>query len=597
MAGGSKSHYSPLGATYGVRIEQFVETAEDFQKYHGKLNRKLQKLRHHCQLTTKDTKRYSSKERYSKLTHEDYDSKNKLVGTLMLLHAERDLALAETLRLKARQRGHIKKSEGKVVATRLKKACGTCQRLLEVTKNEQDPVTRAEYLIYQKLVTVSYLNFKNSLKSRSAVSVADTVAQELSLVVSALQFLHSTGKLGAEVAESITAQFDYILRQSASREASTSRELRNFVTRNVQENSSEPLISLLLQDGFEMPVIVEDENSSATAAATIHWRRFSAQVNDSKVAEVISEAQNIGTDELSQFSEKMAKWQQALDLQRAVVEQKHNNDHDETTGEDDEILMTYIQYNLHFTTIQRDDILFNRLWTYWAKSSDKSKNLKLTKYKEIERIVHNLTTYLQDVMDLPGVYSDDTLMANLKLATVYYQLHLTAGCLASFYQGEQKHLEALALYIDAQKILSSALEDSSFEEALPGDIINSERLENLQEYLKTAVNSVIFLAEYEKLSSSSKLSAFEPSLLEKLNRRITPQDVVLKNLVPLRPVIRPVGAKPTLFDLAFNYISYDNQPEEHFTINEQDVQSESESMIQDQEQVSKKKGLFGLFGL
>ncbi|SCU81048.1 LAME_0B05468g1_1 [Lachancea meyersii CBS 8951] len=592
----STSHYSPLGATYGVRIDQFLETAEDFDKYHAKLNRKLQKLRHHCQLTTKDTKRYSAKEKYSKVTHEDYDTKNKLFGTLVLLHAERDLALAETLRLRSHQRGSLKKSEAKVIATRLKKTCQTCTKLLELTQNEQNPYTRAEYLIYHKLAIVSHLSFGKHSKTKR-LATASQVAKELSLVFSALQFLQKKEILSAVIVDSITAQFDYLLRQSASSEASSSKELRHFVAKQVNDNADEPLISLLSQNGLEMPSLAQEGESAAAAVPRVQWRRFSAEIGDSKVAEVISEAQTIQPQDLSQYSEKLAKWHQALDLQQTVMEQKRNDDSTENTGEDDEILLTYIQYNSHFTTIERDDILFHKLWSQWTSSSNKSKNLKITKYKEIERIVHNLATYLQQVMDLPGVYSDDTLMANLKLATVYYQLHLSAGCLASFYQGQQKYLEALALYSDGQKVLASAAQDTSLEDPLPGDIINAKKLHELEDFIWSSLKSVISLAEYEKIASSARQSSLELSVVEKLDKHIAPKDVSLSNLFPLRPIIRPISAKPTLFDLAFNYITYDGHSEEPELDEPEMEATQPDQQAQAQAQVPKKKGLFGLFGL
>ncbi|SCU99081.1 LAFA_0G21880g1_1 [Lachancea sp. 'fantastica'] len=601
MSSSHQSHYSPLGATYGVRIDQFLETTEDFDKYHAKLNRKLQKLRHHCQLTVKDTKRYSTKEKYSKITPTDYDTKNKLLGTLMLLHAERDLAHGETLRLRSRQRGSLKKSEAKVVGTRLKKAFQTCARLLELTANEQNPFTRVEYLIYYKLALVSYLSFGKHSKAKRAAS-AGQIAKELSLTFSALQFLQQTEILSAVIVDSITSRFDYLLRQSANTGVSSSKALRNFVAKQVCDHADDPLITLLSQNGFEMPSLSEEGDSATTTVTKVQWRRFTAEVTDSKVAELIAEAGAIQTSDLSQFSEKLAKWQQALELQQRVLEQKRDDDTGEATGEDDEILLTYIQYNSHFTTIERDDILFRKLWSQWKLSSNKTKNVRITKVKEIERIVHNITTYLNQVMELPGVYSDDTLMANLKLATVYYQVHLSAGCLASFYQSQQKYLEALALYVDGQKALAFGMEDTSFEESLPGDIVNATKLTELENFITTALKSVVSLAEYEKIATPGERASFVPSLVEKLDKHIGPSDVNLSNLFPLRPVIRPITAKPALFDLAFNYITYDGQPMDQ----DIDVESETASAKPDEQnqtgqtgqtQSSKKKGLFGLFGL
>lgn len=113
--------FSPINATYGVRVEQILETDQDFVKYHDKLNRKLQKLRHRCQGVTKDTKKYSEKEKFSKITSDNYDKQSKLYGVLYLLQVERDLSLVETLKLRGRQRGKLKRPERKVIQTRLKK--------------------------------------------------------------------------------------------------------------------------------------------------------------------------------------------------------------------------------------------------------------------------------------------------------------------------------------------------------------------------------------------------------------------------------------------------------------------------------------------
>ncbi|CAR30144.1 signal recognition particle subunit SRP68 [Lachancea thermotolerans CBS 6340] len=584
------SYYSPLGATFGVRIDRFLETAEDFDKYHQKLNRKLQKLRHHCRLTTKDTKRYSTKEKYSKITSDDYD-KNKLFGTLMLLHAERDLALVESLKLKARLRGAMKKSEKKVVMTRLRKACKTSEQLTVLTQNEGDDFTRAEYAIYHKLCIVSYFSMCKPSKTR----YTNKIAKELSLAIASLHYLQSKEKVSDEVASSIISQFEYLLRQHADAEVFTTSEVRNFIAKQVRQSSDDVLVQLITRSGYEAPIEDSVMGSEKSNLKEVQWRRFSAKVRDSKVAELISEATQIEPTDLAQFSNKLAKWQEAADAHSVFIAQKERDDEDEDVGEDDQILLTYIKYNSHFTTIQRDDIVFQKLWAQWSKSANKSKNLKLTKFKEIERIVHNLATYLQEVMDLPGVYSDDALMANLKLATTYYQLHLTAGCLASFYQSKQKYLEALALYIDGHKTLEVAAGEAVLQEPLPGNILTPEKVAALEDFIKVSWRGVISLAEYEKIASPGGKPSLEPSLIEKLGNPIVPRDVSLTNLFPTRPIVRPVGSKPTLFDLAFNYIGSDSQTPQ----NEPLIPEESRSVPKsnDAQEAPKKKGLFGLFGL
>lgn len=106
--------------------------------------------------------------------------------------------------------------------------------------------------------------------------------------------------------------------------------------------------------------------------------------------------------------------------------------------------------------------------------------------------------------------------------------------------------------------------------------------------IKSGWSSVVALAEYEKSTIGS--DKYAPSLLEKLGRNIEPKDVKLSTLFPLRPQIKPVGAKPTLFDLAFNYIDYDSEQQKVAT---NEIPHEQQ---REQQQTPKKKGLFGIFG-
>lgn len=581
------SHYSPLGATYGVRINQFLETPEDFDKYHAKLNRKLQKLRHHCRLTTKDTKKYSSKEKYSKIGHEEYDTKSKLFGTIVLLHAERDLALVETLKLKARQRGSLKSSERKVTATRLKKAHTTSQRLLEITQNESNWATRLEYLVYDKLCQVEYLVFGKQVKRKNS----SVIAKDLALAFAALQHLQQLEKLDKDVSEAITSKFEYLLRQHADAALFTTKELQVFIKGQVQANTIDPLVKVLIDNGFDSQNNDIEMESEATAARQVQWRSFTAKIKDSKVAEVISEASKIQPKELSDYSTQLAKWQEALNAQRSFIEKSQEDEQDEDHGEDDQILLTYIQYSSYFTTVERDDQIFQQLWKQWTSAKGSIVG-KLTKYKEIERIVSNIVTYLGQIMELPGVYSDDELLSTLKIAVAYYQLHLTAGCLASLYQAKNKYLESLALYVDAHKRLDSCLQESGIEASLPGNIITPEKIKTLGDMIIAGSNSVIALAEFEKVTSCNSSKKYFPTLLELLGKPVGPQDVDIKNLFPMRPRIMPVSAKPNLFDLAFNYITYVDQPQG----TPQPVEHLSEEPAQSQTEIPKKKGIFGLFG-
>lgn len=200
-------------------------------------------------MVTKDTKKYSSKNKYGEINSEDYDNKTKLIGVLILLHAERDLALAETLKLRARQRGKLKKSEEKVLSTRLKKACKTADKLVNVTQNEQQWITRAQYLAFAKLVHSEYLINGKRFKRKDNAKISNNLA----LVFAALEHLKNLSLLAEEVVDNIVNKYQYSLKQYAGN-LITTPEINNFIVERVQsdENKDDELVKLLLDNGFNM---------------------------------------------------------------------------------------------------------------------------------------------------------------------------------------------------------------------------------------------------------------------------------------------------------------------------------------------------------
>ncbi|SCU83245.1 LAMI_0C02520g1_1 [Lachancea mirantina] len=585
-------YYSPLGATYGLRADQFLETSADFDKYHAKLNRKLQNLRRRCNLTTRDTKRYSSKEKLSKFTSDEYDTKNKLLGTILLLHCERDLALVECLRLRARQRGALKRNERKVIGARLKKICNTSAKLLEVTQNETAWETRTEYLIIDKLCQVQLLADQTLSRLSSEPEKSMKIVQGLTLVFAALWHLQAEQKLDSKLVDAVIAQFEYLLKQHASANLYTHRELRAFVNSNLQHCMKDPLAQIIAEHGYK----ISDTNAPAYGEEkklkSIQWRTFTAELRNPRVAEVVAEAQEQFPRDLSEFSDKIAKWQTALDYQQSLLQIEGESDY-AAADEDDQIVLSFIRYSLLFTQVERDDVLFCKLWNQWCTAKN-SLSVRLTKYREIERLVSNVCTYLQDIMDLPGVYSDDELMHSLNLATLYYKLHLAAGCLAPLFQSHQRYSESLALYVDSARKLEDATGKGMLQEGLPGDIITNDKLLLLQELITSGWKGVLALAEYEKSIATDSNNKNCRCLVEKLGKSIGPKDANTTKLFPLNPVVRPVGVKPTLFDLAFNYITYEENEQE--PLHESEFTSQNAEAVTDVNTPSKKRGLFGLFG-
>lgn len=588
--------YSPLLATYGVRVDQLLETVQDFVRYHDKLNKKLQKLRHRCQLTTRDTKKYHEKEKYSKITSDDYDEKSKLYGVVVLLHAERDLALAEILKLRARQRGKLKKSERKVIGTRLKRAMQTSEKLATLTQNEPQWTTRIQYLIYDKLTHAEYLTHGKQQRRKDS----EKISGELALSFAALKFLGKSSVITEDVVEFLYAKYEYTLKQHADR-AFSSTELHNFVVEKVEQahQKGDEIVKLLMENGYRPQKQVSE---AATSFKEIQWRAFTTKVYDPQVEELIAESQSLTVKGVPDYDTKLLKWQQALEKQESrIASQDEDEDDENDNQENDQILLAYIRYNALFTSVLRDNYLFGQLWQQWTKLGTAMAS-RLTKCKEIERIVKNLQKYLQDIMELPGVYQDDELLEQLEMSKLCFQLFYSSGCLGSLYQLKGRYLESLALHVDAHhKLEERLLESGKFQDILiPHEVLSYKKIESLQQLIKAGWKSVVSLAEYERHLKAQGQTLYQPTLIEKLDTgRIVPSDVSLSNIFPLRPKLRPVPSKPTLFDLAFNYVDYSggsSGSDSSLTIQKPEDVSPKKTGGDNNSGKNKKRGFLGLFG-
>ncbi|EDO17372.1 hypothetical protein Kpol_1060p28 [Vanderwaltozyma polyspora DSM 70294] len=588
--------FSAVAATYGSRVEQLLETEEDYKRYHDKLNKKLRKLRHQLGLITKDTKNYSAKEKYSGLGSEFYDNENKLIAVLMLLHIERDMSIVEAIKLRSSKRGKLKKSERKLLTIRLKKAVDTSSRLVKVTSNESLWISRLQFLIVEKLINVENYIYGKHIKTKNS----GQITANLSLVLVAIDFLSKKDLLSMAVCDYLKTKYEYTLNQHSGSNFNQSH-LVNVMNKEVQKNADDELVKILLANGFKQ---LEDvEMAEESSSDEIQWRNFNAKINDSQVSQLISEAQSMKVVSVNDYDNILLKWQDSLNRQEAYM--TFNEGHDDT-NENDQIVLAYIKFHSLFTSISRDNHFFNKLIKRWEDMSKKSMSSKLVKYKEIERLVKNLIKYLVDVMELPGIYSDEQLMNQLELLKCYYTSQLNSHCLSRLYQENGKYLHALALHVDSlQKLEQALMETGDLNEIyIPDHILVEEKVKALYDLIQKSWSSIVGLAEYEKsLNKTSKnKSKTNESLIERIDtQRIKPGNVDLNNLFPMRPIIRPVGSKPTLFDLGFNYITYENETN---TTSEQQksIETKSDASSQNEaEQVSsieqpKKRKFLGLFG-
>ncbi|CCE62990.1 hypothetical protein TPHA_0D03550 [Tetrapisispora phaffii CBS 4417] len=614
--------YSPINATFGVRFAQILETDTDFIKYHLKLNRKLIKLRHILHVVNKDTKHYQKGltkiNNGTTFSSSYYDNKNKLVGTYFLLSIERDLSYIELLKLRARNRGKFFKNELKIIRTRLRKVLKLSHILInEITINEQNWITRLQYLIYSKLVNVEFLLLGKKTKKKKS----ELIANELSCVFEGLNLLKNKKILDLSVVEEIKSKYNYYLKQYAGNIFSTV-DLNNFMINTIskiqkfESNTENGFTSILFSHGYK-PVLLKEEAPSKNNSGEneIHWIDFVTKVNDEEIFQLINDANNSKIKSIDDYDSKLLKWNDILNKQETnIAFKQHDEDNMDTDVlENEQILLAYIKYNVLMTSVSRDNMVFESLLKQWnIITSNKSvaTSKKLNKYKEIERIVKNLTKFIKDLMELPGVFSSENLMNQLELLKTYYNVSLTSRCLGDLYQSKHDYLQALSLNINALKELENnltELNDTDLEKLLlPSELINSNKVSNLRNSIKSSWNNIIALAEYDKHMNKNQNrwavtnDKYNLSLIERIDdgvKYIHPKYIKLNNLFPLRPVIRPVPSKPTLFDLAFNYIEYEqdsnNNTEE--TSTSASTSPEEPETAKAEEVSTKKSGFLGLF--
>ncbi|SSD58460.1 uncharacterized protein SCODWIG_00221 [Saccharomycodes ludwigii] len=578
-------YYSPLRNTFGLRPDDFsYSSGKEFKKAHIKVNHKLIKLRHYCNVICKDTHNYTSK--LNKLAEEDHYAKNKkLIGALFLQLAERDLIYVESLRLRNKV-----SNKNKQVPTRLKKASKYTSKMIEITSSEKNWKTRLEYLIYDRLARIEYyLSRKNNSKFQSTLTV------EFNKVLAALELLSSVNAdmdgNYSSIVEKIKLKYKFI---------ST-----NGVTINLQDNKNEDeIIKILLEQGYVPSKEGPEKNGNIDLLKEVTWRSYTASIHNKNVAKYITEAMQLQetNDKRDHNTTKDSKNSSSLGISSIdeillyynMAEEELNKSMDPEDNSD-QILSTFIRYNRLFVLIKRDARMFDKLITQWnskikfiIRKHSTEKYLQ-HKYGEIERISKGLTSYLSQVLALPGVYSDDELTSALNLAIAYYESSIESYCLATLYKIKGKHLESMALFTDALEKIKDSNNNNNIE--IPCGIISNENVQDLINFTEQGCESVKNLALYaEKLQRKAGNIKFEGTVAENIHI-VDPSITKLHNLFPLKPIVKPVMAKPTLYDLAFNYIGLDNVPTKTQHQEKEKISNDSKNVNNE----NKKKSFFGLF--
>ncbi|KAL6942444.1 hypothetical protein ACO0QE_003619 [Hanseniaspora vineae] len=602
--------YSPLSQTFGSRPDDFSYSAgSDFRKSHLKLNHKLVKLRQYCHVLNKNTKSYDSS-KLGQFSAETYAKENKLQGALVLHLIERDLVYVESLRL-----NHRVGKKNQRVNTRLKKASKYAAQLKQLVKLEKVWQTKLEYLVYSQLATIEYYSAtsKKSGVSESEISLRYfKVLMGLDLLLQDRRAKHTDEdyKFYEGIVEKIKDKYRYIPLPST---VHNKKDVAKLLSQSKKNSDKACQIFQILNlnnynPNYYFLGVTSEAMKDKKYIKTVEWRSFKADVNDEDLAKHLTNALNLqkkkhiktkqnvnnNVDASSQndnelYDEMLMNYSLAEEHHQKIMDPEDNTD---------QILSTFISYNKLFVMIQRDALIFENLLKSWntAATSGKIRYQDIGEiYAKLEKIANNLSATLTQVTALPGVYSDDDLLGNLHLSAAFYKSSLYAYCLAPLYKIKGQYVESMALLNHSLKALNECHPFNS-SLALPGNIVNGRKVASLKKNIELACLDVESLAIYQqklRTKASQNCKYNNGMTLLESGFKLSPSVIELNSLFPLKPTIKPVMAKPTLFDLAYNYIEF-NSPQA--TTAPKEIESKTElTEPMKAELPAQKKGFLGFF--
>ncbi|RCK64428.1 Signal recognition particle subunit SRP68 [Candida viswanathii] len=551
---------SPLSTTLGARMSAYLVTSNDFKKQRFRVNKQLKKLRHELGLINSNTKKYES----PKLTPEQYN-KDKKFGLVYLLLAERDILYGLEIKNLMEIDEKLKKNYKNLMITKFKRSLDHAVDLLELTKDEESNNIKVELYTYTALVAGQlFIIQKKWSKALNSFSIArccldylydqpnkDKYDQDVSF----------SKTLFTELSETLV---DPSLKLAINQlDLHYTTDLKSISRKYCHDDEVAYLKPALRLIGEEYTT---DISSNVEVSKEISWRNHEAVIYNDEVAYKISNLNNNlhwdQTNEVDSFDSIIAEWLEVLNLHKLDTE-KNQDDDDLEQVQNRAILLTYINYNLLFTKLKRDVLLIGQL----AGVQDN---------KDAIRLYNGIIAIVQELKDLPGVYNDDDLyysLGNLEKYFVYKKYQI----IAESYQFKSLFGESLKIYRYIDDEISIA--DEFYKTKFPFDISNNEQIALFRVDIKKKILQNQISAQFELSKGASNYT------LENINK-FPKDDLSIINLSKIEPIM----AKPVLFDIAFNYISYDldkSATSKAQPVQEQPAQEEAEA---------KKRGLFGFFG-
>ncbi|KAH3673697.1 hypothetical protein WICMUC_003513 [Wickerhamomyces mucosus] len=534
---------SPLALTFGARSTAFLQSSQDYKKQRITVTRRIHKLKKYLQIQSNSNK---GNYRSHQITQEEYDSNDKFY-LLNLLLAERDYLYA--LELQKSIANENIKSRYTLILTRLKKALKYSEELVNLSSNS-DP-KHLEILIYKELLHAYYaINNKKWDQAINSYSIARI----------GLQYLDSKDEILYKdiIEEVVDESFKLAIYRNLKL---NSIDLNEFSKKKSLEKLSTHEIYQII-NSHDPDFLKLNDNQTIKQ---VQWRLYNAKIKDELTSRLITKVSNVELNNLESYDLALGLWQDSLDSHQSFITKNIDrqidggvaNDDEEGT-QDDEILLAYIKYNILITRIDRDSTLLNE---------NKTQTL---------RILQSIDETLQEILELPGVYSDDELVENLQLIIQYYKA-LQLYLISEKFANKREYSKSLLLSSTGVKLLSSQL-------TLDFRFLNNDKLQKL------------------KLSLSNLQQSSQVLSIINENQSYTASNI-LGNSTDYHKILdikhlAQVPIKPVLFDLAFNYISYTQSGSSQYAASTpitSKLNPNSNTGVAEDDG-KKKSGFFGLFG-
>ncbi|KAK7208011.1 hypothetical protein BZA70DRAFT_272719 [Myxozyma melibiosi] len=360
-----------------------------------------------------------------------------------------------------------------------------------------------------------------------------------------------------------------------------------------EDNVVVELVQKVAKDEVKVRELLTGKSDHADALEfvdSITWRSHTAHLRDATVAAAIVSAR--GADEgLSKtladaktetsapaFDPALLAWQDAVDAIHETIVEANSSAGDDVQARVQElyIVSTFASYNLIARRIARDNLLASSLRTSLEAGTKKGAPVKssASKLRALSGIYDAILQSIAQIVDLPGVASDEPLSDALASLQKYYSAHKCASDAAALLSGSPANVGS---WMKAESLVSEIDEmalnlDGETKSDMTAELLFKADVPALRKLVASGLGSAKEQQAAAKVTQQKREYAkahkgSAPFVVEDLTAE--PVFVELDRLVDLQHIgkkIKPVPAKPVFFDTAFNFIGYEQSEQSSSTV-------------------------------